>query len=416
MDRRVFLGQVSAMAAGGLIAGCSSGVQATNAPKVAPVQIIRNDAAFNSFLNRLANRALAKGYSQATVRAGFQGAGYLPSVVKEARNPIEKRRSFEDYLAIATSDERIAKGRSAVSRFQGVFSELERRYGLPSEILGAIWGMESWYGARRGSFPVVSSLASLVYANHRADFFETQLFAALEIIERGHTTSDKMTGSWAGAMGHTQFIPTTFLGYAVDGTGDGRADIWGDDPTDALASSASYLARVGWTRGRHWGRQVRLPSGFSTTLTGRSNARSASAWSSLGVRDMAGRPLADGGSLAIVWPAAPNGPAFAVTSNFWVILRYNNSVNYGLGIAALGDRLAGRPAIVTGFGQDQWGLTLEDRKDLQRLLARRGYDVGTIDGVVGGKTLAAIAAYQKANGLPVTAQPSQALLEHLRRR
>ncbi len=223
-----------------------------------------------------------------------------------------------------------------------------------------------------------------------------------------------MTGSWAGAMGHTQFIPTSYLAYAVDFTGDGRRDIWSEDPTDALASAAAYLSRSGWRKGQPWGVEVRLPAGFNTGLAGRGTTRSPSAWAAMGVRDMNGNPVPDHGAASVLIPQGPNGPAFMVFSNFNVILRYNNSESYAIGIGHLSDRILGGPPIQGSFPPDAQGMTIADRQELQRRLTAKGFDTDGTDGVVGSKTIAAIEAYQASAGLPVTGAPSLELLNRLR--
>jgi membrane-bound lytic murein transglycosylase B len=218
-----------------------------------------------------------------------------------------------------------------------------------------------------------------------------------------------MTGSWAGAMGHTQFIPTSYLGFAVDFRGDGRRDIWSDDPTDALASTAAYLAKNGWSRGQPWGQEVTLPSGFNTGLAGRGRGRSD--WADLGLRGANGG-LA-GGAASLLLPGGTNGPAFLLYHNFNVILRYNNAENYALGIGHLSDRLNGAGPLRASFGPDAQGMTLQDRQALQRKLTAAGFDTQGSDGVIGAKTVAAISDFQRAHGLPVTGQPSLALLSML---
>ena len=260
--------------------------------------------------------------------------------------------------------------------------------------------------------PVVPALATLAYEGRRGSFFESQLVAALRILQNGDVTPAAMTGSWAGAMGHTQFIPTSYLAYAVDFDGDGRRDIWSDDPTDALATTAAYLSRSGWRHGQPWGVEVRLPEGFTGPL-GRGTTRPASSWEAAGVRDMDGRVVGDHGPASIVAPMGRAGPAFMVFPNFAVIGRYNNAENYMLGIGHLSDRLAGGPAIRAGFPPDVHGMTIEDRKALQRGLAAQGYDVGAPDGVIGAKTTDAIAAWQARAGLPVTGEPSLQVLAAL---
>jgi hypothetical protein len=215
-------------------------------------------------------------------------------------------------------------------------------------------------------------------------------------------------------MGHTQFIPTSYLAYAVDFTGDGRRDIWSDDPTDALASTAAYLARSGWTRGQPWGVEVKLPDGFNMGQTGRGRTRSTADWAAQGVRDMSGRTVPNHGAAAIIAPAGASGPAFMIFGNFGVIARYNNAESYVIGVGHLSDRLAGGPPIQGTFPPDAQGMTIADRQALQRKLTAAGFDTEGTDGVIGPKTRAAISAFQQRNGMAVTGEPSLALLEALR--
>lgn len=234
-----------------LLAACTGG----GAPSSAPASRMRAvpNAGWDAWVAGFKGRAASQGISQSTIDRAFQGAGYLPDVIERDRNQVEFKRSLEDYLAIAASDERISTGQKMLRQYNGTLSQIEAQYGVDKEIVVAVWGLESRYGARRGDVPVVSALSTLAYDGRRGQFFESQLIAALKILQNGDTTPDKMTGSWAGAMGHTQFIPTSYLAYAVDFTGDGRRDIWSDDPTDSLASTAAYLSRAGWVRGQPWG-------------------------------------------------------------------------------------------------------------------------------------------------------------------
>ncbi|MGI1662823.1 lytic murein transglycosylase [Palleronia sp. KMU-117] len=399
--------------AAGALSACTGGSAPSAVSRAAPPRPVPN-AAYDTWVAGFQARAAGQGIAPATIDRAFRGAGYLPDVVERDRNQTEFTRSIEDYLAIAASDERVSKGRAQRSRQSGTLSAIETRYGVPPEVVTAVWGLESMYGERMGDIPVVSSTSTLAFDGRRGAFFEGQLVAALRILQRGDITPERMTGSWAGAMGHTQFIPTSFLAYAVDFTGDGRADIWSDNPADALASTAAYLQRSGWRPGQPWGMEVRLPAGFNAGLAGRGNRRDAGAWSAMGVTDMSGRPLPGVGPTAILLPAGPNGPAFAVFRNFDAILRYNNAESYGLGVGHLSDRIAGRPPIQTSFPPDATGLTIDDRKELQRRLTAAGFDTGGADGVIGSNTTAAISAYQAQAGLPVTGQPSPALLQRLR--
>lgn len=336
------------------------------------------NAGYDAWVASFRGRAGQQGISQATLDAAFRGTGYLPGVVKRDRNQTEFKRSLEDYLSIAASEERVRQGRAALARERSTLSAIEDRYGVEAEIVTAVWGLESFYGTRRGNVPVISATSTLAYDGRRGAFFEKQLLAALRILQNGDVTPARMTGSWAGAMGHTQFIPTSYQSFAVDFTGDGRRDIWSEDPSDALASAAAYLSRNGWTRGQRWGREV--PAGTS------------------------GRVL----------QPQPGGPRFAVNSNFQVIKRYNNSDAYAIGVGHLADRIGGAGPLETEFPPDAYGLTKEDRIALQRGLTNRGFDTGGADGVIGPDTREALRAYQVNRGLPVTGEPSVELLRGLR--
>ena len=332
-------------------------------------------------------------------------ARYIPAVIERDRNQTEVKRSLEDYLAIAASQERIVMGRARYAALAGPFSAIEARYGVEGHVVAAVWGLESFYGTRMGEVPVISALATLAFDGRRGAFFRRQLIAAMQILRAGDIVQSRMLGSWAGAMGHTQFIPTSYLEYAVDHNGDGRRDIWGDDPTDALASSASYLARAGWQAGLPWGQEVTVPAGVAA---GRRDTR---AWADLGLR------AADGGALS-GWGQAQllrtPGPDLLLYANYNVILRYNNAQSYAIGIGHLSDRLRGAGPFATQFGPDAAGMLLGDRIELQQRLTAAGFDTGGVDGVIGARSHAAITAYQSAQGLGVTGQASLDLLAHLR--
>ena len=392
------------------LAACSGGTTAP-APRSAfrPVP----NAGFDAWVASYRTRAAARGISAATLESAFRNVGYLPDVIDRDRNQTEFKRSLEDYLAIAASDERIADGKAELRRQNATLKAIEARYGVEPQVVTAIWGLESRYGTRRGDIPVISSLSTLAYDGRRGDFFEQQLTAALRILQSGDTTSDRMVGSWAGAMGHTRFIPTSYQAYAVDFTGDGRRDIWSDDPSDALASAAAYLNRFGWRKGQPWGVEVRLPSGFGGPY-GRGSTRSPSAWAAQGVRDMSGGIVPDYGPASIIIPAGANGPAFMTFPNFTVITRYNNAESYVIGVGHLSDRIVGKPPIQGRFPPDAQGMTLNDRKELQERLTRAGYDTQGADGVVGSNTETAIRAYQTAQGLPADGRATLNLLNRLR--
>jgi lytic murein transglycosylase len=408
--RRQFL-----LAAGALtLSACSGGVTTPAAvakPSYRPVP----NAGYDAWMAGFRSRALARGVSQATLDRALRRAGYLPEVIERDRNQTEFKRSLEDYLAIAASDERIATGKQMLQRHGALLAQIEDTYRVEPQVVTAIWGLESRYGARRGDIPVVSALSTLAYDGRRGSFFEGQLIAALKILQNGDITPDRMTGSWAGAMGHTQFIPTSYQAYAVDFRGDGRRDIWSDDPTDALASAAAYLKRSGWTHGQPWGVEVRLPQDFNVSNLGRNIKRSPADWAAMGVRDMAGRTVPNHGAASILMPAGGQGPAFMVFNNFTVITRYNNSTSYVIGIGHLSDRILGRPPIQASFPPDAAGMTLKDRKELQERLTTAGFDTQGADGVIGNNTKSTISGYQTSRGLAVTGEPSLDLLQHLRK-
>lgn len=411
LSRRVLLGFGAAAA----ISGCLPvGMGRDGDAPIEPAFRPQPNPAYRAWLEAFAARARAAGISEAIVSRALADAGYLPGVIERDRNQAEFRRSLEDYLALVASEEDVALGRPRFRQWRAVLSAMEARYGVPAQILAAIWGVESAFGTRLGDIPVVSAVSTLAFDGRRGAFFEAQLLAALRILQSGDITPDRMRGSWAGAMGHTQFIPTTYEAYATDFDGDGRRDIWSEDPTDALASAANYLARSGWRSGVPWGLEVRLPSGFDVSRAGRERRAAVAVWQGQGVRRADGGDLPDHGAAAIHAPTGLAGPAFLLFANFDVILRYNASTNYGIGVGYLSDRLAGAGPLRQAFGPDATGLTQAQRRQLQERLTAAGYDAGTPDGVIGARTEAAIRAFQAARGLTVTGQASPDLLAMLR--
>ncbi len=406
--RAVLMGGV----AWGLSACVGSGGASGPAPAVAAAPRAVPNTGFDAWIAGFRGRAAARGIPAGTIDSAMQSVGFLPEVIEKDRNQTEFKRSLEDYLAIAASEERVSQGQAALRQYGGVLARIEAQYGVEAQVVTAVWGLESFYGTRRGNVPVVSALATLAYDGRRGEFFEGQLVAALKILANGDTTPAGMTGSWAGAMGHTQFIPTSYLAYAVDFTGDGRRDIWSEDPTDSLASTAAYLSRSGWQEGLPWGMEVQLPAGFGAGALGRGKGQSAEAWAALGVTTAQGDRVPVGGS--IIAPNGVGGPAFLLTQNFNVILRYNNAESYAIGVGHLSDRLLGRSAVQASWGPDATGMTIADRQELQRRLTAAGFDTEGSDGVIGARTRAAISGYQARIGVPVTGEPSLALLQGLR--
>lgn len=403
LTRRTFLTSLSATLAFPALAG-----------PLAPDFPASPDQGFDDWVARFRKRATKKGIKTGTLNAAFADVGFLPGVVEKDRNQAEFSMTLQDYLSITVSDERVRQGRTALKRNRRLLAQIETAYGVEAHVLAAVWGVESFYGTKRGTVPVISALSTLAYEGRRAAFFESQLIAALTILQRGDIGVQDMTGGWAGAMGHTQFIPTTYAAFAVDFRGDGRRDIWSDDPTDALASAANYLARSGWTYGQPWGQEVTLPAGFNRALATKMQRRSSADWANLGVRPAIGGRLTNHGSGAVILPAQASGPAFLVYSNYTVITRYNAAQKYVIGVGHLSDRLNGGDTLATPFPPDQFGLRQQDRIDLQKRLTRVGYDTGGTSGVIGPKTRSAVAGYQQSLGLAPDGNPSPDLLATLR--
>jgi len=276
---------------------------------------------------------------------------------------------------------------------------IERRYGVDRQIIVAIWGLESAYGTFRGKTPVIEALASLAFDARRSAFFEGQLLAALDILQSGDTTPDKMTGSWAGAMGHTQFMPGSYLEYAVDFTGDGRRDIWSDDPADALASAAAYLKGHGWVEGQPWGVEVTLPKGFDYLLANRNITKTPADWAKIGVVGLDGQAVPDRWLASVLLPAGAEGAAFLIFDNFAVIETYNTADAYVIGIGHLADRIGGGAPIKGAWPRQDRALSYDERIELQQRLTRAGFDTVKIDAKIGPLTIAAVRAYQVASGL-----------------
>lgn len=381
----------------------------TQTPNATPVS---SNPAFDSWVRNFRSRARAAGISGAVFDRAFQGVSYNADVIKKDRNQTEFRTEIWDYLDIAASDERVKSGQQALRRYNRKLDKIERAYGVEKEVLTAVWGLESRYGTRKGDIPVIEATATLAFDGRRGAFFEKQLIAALKILQSGDTVPGNFTGSWAGAMGHTQFIPTSYEAYAVDFTGDGKRDIWSDDPSDALASTAAYLKRFGWKKGMPWGVEVRVPRGATFGDT----KRMPSDWAARGVVGLDGRPVPNHGSARIFQPAGPNGASFMLFANFDVIKRYNNSDFYALGVGHLSDRIGGGPPIQAAWPRGYTPVSFEGRKEIQRRLKRKGYPLAKIDGIIGPNSRKSIAAYQRSVGLTPDGNASAEVLKALRER
>jgi membrane-bound lytic murein transglycosylase B len=384
------------------------------APQAVVTEVKVKNAGFSRWIDGFQSRARAKGISQTTLTRAFRGVQYDPDVIKRDRNQSEFTKTIWDYLDSAASETRIKNGKKALRQHRKVLGEIEARYGVPAEVVVAVWGLESAYGEFKGSNDVIQSLATLAYDGRRGKFFEAQLLASLKILQNGDVNPRSMTGSWAGAMGHTQFIPTSYLAYAVDVRGDGKRDIWSNDPTDALASTGAYLARHGWVKGQPWGVEVILPKGFNFGLTGMKTKKSPAAWAQLGVRDITGKPVPNHGTAAILMPGGAQGAAFMIFKNFNVIERYNAADAYVIGVGHLSDRIMGGPAIQSSWPRQYLPLKLRERKELQRRLTRKGFDTQGVDGKIGPNTISAIRDFQKSIGVTPDGYASIDVLKRLR--
>lgn len=358
-----------------------------------------SQAGLEAWLDGFRARALAQGISPDTLKAALAGVQFDPGIIEKDRNQNEFTKTIWVYLDSAASDDRIAAGKAAVRKHADLLDRIEARYGVEKEVVVAIWGLESSYGGFRGSVPTVAALATLAYDGRRRAFFEGQLIAALKILQSGVVSPERMTGSWAGAMGHTQFMPQSYLDLAVDFTGDGRRDIWGDDPSDALASTAAYLANAGWVAGQPWGLEVTLPEGFDYGLSGERIKRPVAAWAAMGIAPAEGGALPDGGVASVLLPAGARGAAFLIFENFHAIEAYNAADAYVIAVGHLADRIKGGAAIQAAWPREDRALTLAERIELQERLTRAGFDPGGVDGKIGPNTIAAVRAYQRKLGL-----------------
>jgi membrane-bound lytic murein transglycosylase B len=383
---------------------------AAPAPVVAPAEPV--EQGFARWVAAFRTTARASGIAEATLQDAFASVQYLPRVVELDRAQPEFTRAIWDYLDVAVSRQRVARGQDQLILVRNEADAATARYGVPASILVAIWGIESNYGSNFGDTPVIDALATLGFDGRRGDWARGQLLAALRILQAGDIAPAQMIGSWAGAMGQTQFLPSNFLAYAVDADGDGRRDIWGSN-ADVMASTAHFLARSGWQAGQPWGAEVKLPASFDHGQAGVATRRPSAQWAAQGVGAMDGSALPEFADGAILLPAGVRGPAFLVGPNFRAILRYNNATSYALAVSLLAQRLSGGAGVQAPWPRDLVALSRSQVLDLQMALNRRGFDSGAADGMLGPMTRDAVRRYQRSVGLPADGFPDQALLERL---
>jgi lytic murein transglycosylase len=317
-----------------------------------------------------------------------------------------------DYLAALVDEQRIAEGKAKLAEWATVLAGVEQKFGVDRHTVIAVWGVETDYGKNMGKRPLVRSLATVSCFGSRQRYFRGELMATLRILQTGDVPPEHLAGSWSGAFGHTQFMPTTFQRLAVDFDGDGRRDIVGSIP-DALASSANYLKDAGWTSGQPWGYEVRLPAKYGGP-SGRRDRRALAHWNKLGIRQLDGTALTGADRAALILPAGSDGPAFIVFRNYDAIFSYNAAESYAIAIAHLSDRLRGAGPIKTAWPTDDAGLSRAERREVQQLLVDRGYDIGPPDGLIGQRTRDAIKAFQAAAGLPADGRAGGRVLSALK--
>ena len=368
---------------------------------------------FSSWLEELRQEARTNGISESTLHEALDNLDPIPRVTELDRRQPEFTQTFWRYLDSRVTEKRIERGRTLLKKHKGLFDTIERRYGVQPRFLVAFWGLETNFGDYLGSFSVIGSLATLAHDPRRSDFFRSELLAALSIIDDGHISAANMLGSWAGAMGQPQFMPSTFVRYAVDGDSDGRQDIWHTLP-DVFASAANFLSESGWQGDKTWGREVKIPSDFNLELTGKKVKKTLAAWQNLGVKRITGQELPKVDiEASLILPAGHAGPAFLVYNNFHTILRWNRSDFYAIAVGYLADRIIGRRPLLSFRPASEQPLSRNQVEKIQELLIARGYDPGGIDGVIGSQTRLAIKEFQRTAKLPADGHPSAELLEIL---
>ncbi len=359
------------------------------------------------------SKALAQGIRADVFDSAFAGITPNPKILNFDRKQAEFSRPIWKYLSSAASASRVKNGREKRAKHTSLLAQIEQRYGVDSDVVLGIWGLESAYGHAYGDFSIIRSLSTLAFDGRRQKFAEEQLVGALKIIQNGDVPATGMLGSWAGAMGHVQFIPTSFLSLAVDFNGDGRRDIWSDDPADALASAANYLKRSGWRTGQPAFLPVNVPRDVDVFDLRASNKLSAQEWRARGLTTLDGQPVPDFGNAAVIIPAGANGPAFMIFHNFGVIKKYNNATSYAMGVALLGNRIAGAGPMNVRWPEDDRPLGRTEKKTLQTTLTGMGFNTNGVDGILGPDSRKAIRSFQRSRGIPADGYASAKLLERV---
>jgi lytic murein transglycosylase len=397
-----------------------------NGQRVTPTDLtsssnIPNYASQNNFQNCLANlrsQAVARGVSGSTYDRYTQNLSPDYSVIERLNYQPEFSTPIWDYLSGLVDEERVQLGRQKLQQHREVLNRVAATYGVPAEMVVAVWGVESNFGDISGKYPLLQALGTLSCEGRRQSYFRGEFFTTMKLLQRGDVREEHLKGSWAGAFGHTQFMPSTYDELAVDFDGDGRRDLVSSIP-DALASTANFLSKRGWQSGQPWGFEVKIPQGMSVSGEGRRNKKSLSSWINQGVVRADGSPLIQGNlsqssQAGLLAPAGPNGPVFLVFKNFDAIYSYNAAESYALAIAHLSDRLQGKGSFTATWPTDDPGTSRAERREIQQFLLSRGYDIGAVDGLIGDKTRQAIRQEQQRLGLSPTGRAGQQILRAFR--
>lgn len=389
------------------------GISTASTAKITPVATAQSFADWRAGLRM---QAINEGISPLVFEQAFAGVTPDPQVIAADQSQPEFSRPVWEYLDSAVSSWRVARGKALLAEHAKTLQAIEARYQVDPSILVAVWGMESSFGRQIGDKNVIRSLATLAYEGRRSAFWRSQLIAALHILQEGDTSINGMLGSWAGAMGQTQFMPTTYLQYAVDFDGDGRRDIW-QSSADALASAANYLNQSGWQPQQTWGFAVQLPRNFDYAIADGVQSKTLAQWQALGISadtDMSSAQMAQQ-TATLFLPSGYQGPAYLLLNNFRSILKYNNSSSYALAIGLLANALQGDYSPATNWPKHDRMLSRKERTELQTLLNQLGFDSGKPDGIIGVNSRQAVRSFQQAQGLPADGYPNAQLLENVRR-
>lgn len=402
----------SAVLALAVLSGCASG-PATQVPTQTPSEVEAPiEQRFAQWVANYRESARAAGIDEATLHAALDGVQLRHRAVEADRAQPEFTRTLWDYVDGVITPQRVAMGQQKLLEHRLEADAASTRYGVPGPILMAVWGIESNFGGNYGDVPVIDALATLGFEGRREAWARGELLAALKILQHGDIERSRMIGSWAGAMGQTQFMPSSYLALAVDADGDGRRDIWGS-MADVLASTANYLAKSGWRADEAWGMEVQLPAGFDPARADPAVQQTSAQWAAEGVRALGDAPWPALADASILLPAGARGPAFIVGRNYRAVLRYNNSTSYALTVCLLAQRIGGGPGVQAAWPLDLRALTRGEMLALQTALNRRGFDSGTPDGQMGPATRKALRAFQRSVGWPEDGHPTAELLGRL---